>query len=273
MSESTLSLKKSDLMARVGAYLGWGRGADFGDEAWTDEEQFYLTDFVGSACRRVYQAAVGGKTYDWSWLRPTSTLTLSQGSNVILLPDDFGGMEGVLTLVPTTGVYLYPIKLSNDQQVLDRLSAVPTATGRPLMAAVRPRKGTGQDIGQRYELIFFPTADQDYQFRVSYYVLPDALTDDHPYALGGAGLAEVYLEGALAIAEQRLDNKPEDAPDAVHQKAFVKLLAAAIDQDRRNKPQTLGRNRDLSDERDLYDGMLRHSWQNPVSYDGVVYGG
>lgn len=268
MAEPTIALKRADIAVRAAAYLGWGLGKDNGDVAYDATKLFYLKDFIDSACRLVYQAAVGGKTYDWSWLKPVANSTFSSGTTSVRLPDDFGGLEGDLVVAPTANLVLWPVKIVSEEQVRQRLAESPTRTGRPEVAAVQWQRGTSLTAGQRANLVFAPQADQDYPMRLTYYLIPDALTDQSPYAYGGAGMSETYLEGCLAVAEQRLDNTR-----GIHSENFDRLLAASIDQDRRNKAQTLGYNRDRSDEAGWYWGGRRCGDTQPVSFQGVVYGG
>lgn len=75
MAESGLSIGLPELHEEVGEFLGYGRA---GHDA---TQQDAINRIVQSGVRRVYypipasEAAVG---YEWSWLRPTATLTLSQ---------------------------------------------------------------------------------------------------------------------------------------------------------------------------------------------------
>ena len=61
------------------------------------------------------------------------------------------------------------------------------------------------------------------------------------YPLGDEVLSEVITESCLAKAEQYVEQKDAATPDAVHSRAFLQCLAAAIDQDKvRAAPDTLG---------------------------------
>jgi hypothetical protein len=110
----------------------------------------------------------------------------------------------------------------------------------------------------------FPTPDQAYQIKVTYSILPDALSATTPIPYGGAAHAETILEACLSVAEERLDNDP-----GVHAQAFAARLAASIAQDKRHRPQSLGYNGDKSD-----DGWYRGPWRTfpPIPINGVVYG-
>lgn len=257
----------NELQARVGSFWGWGRGAVYGDPAYNSTQQFELDGCVASGIRQViHPPPIEGTSqpYDWSWLKPTATLGLQQGVSAIPLPDDFGGFEGEITLVTTAGLMWGPIRLYNEGEVRVRYSLTPATTGRPLMAAIQPLKGTTPTQGQRFQLIVFPLPDTNYTMQFQYYLLPDYLTGATPYPLGGAGLAELYIESCLAIAESRLDDMA-----GVHAAAFQQRLMASIGLDRRNKPQTLGYNRDRSDGPN-YRNPFNH-YQDRILYNGQQY--
>lgn len=265
--ESTLSLKYGDLAGEVGHFLGYGRGADGGDVAWTGAQEAAIESCLKSGLRQFYfpppVEGVSG-SHDWSFLRPTAQVTLASGESSVKLPDDFGGFEGEVTLVSSSTAYC-PVPLVNEGQVRRWHAESPSSTGTPRAAALEPLKGTGgRDRGQRFRLAVFPTADAAYTLSFCYYVLPDALTDALPHAYGGTVHAETILESCLAVAEQRLDDSA-----GVHTMKFRERLMASISLDRRSKPQKLGYNGDRSDWPGLdYKGRR---WPNAVTVNGVEY--
>lgn len=267
MAESTLSLSRSQLKASVGFYLGYGRGEDFDEPAWPVAEDNAIEQCVTSGLRRFYfPIQPSGGFYDWNFLRPISTQLLDSGATTVALPDDFGGIEGTITIAPSgseTGSVWWPIQTTNEGIVRQLYATYPAATGRPLQAAVVPIKGVGLSQGQRYQLYLYPTADQQYQLQFSYTILPDALTGNNPLPYGGAMHAETILEACLSVAEERLDDN-----SGVHAQSFARLLAASMKQDSRTKPQTIGYNGDQSDST-----WGRYNWRqlNPISVQGVVY--
>ena len=235
--ESNLSLTYQNLVDEVAQFLGYSTS--------NATQQSVIDSIVRSGLRQFYfppptDGASG--VYDWSFLKPTATLNFASGASVIPLPDDFGGIEGQLTVSTSDSTVFWPVPIVGEGQVRQCYSAYPEATGRPAAAAIRPIKGTTPTAGQRFELYLHPTADAAYTLQVTYYILPDYLTGATPYAYGGAMHAETILESCLAIAEQRLDDA-----SAVHSAKFQERLAASIGLDRRKKPQTLGYNRDRSD--------------------------
>lgn len=260
--ESSLSLKYTDIAGEVGLFLGYGRGSDHGDTAWTSQQRAAIDSCVRSGLRQFYfppPLDQGGVSYDWSFLKPTTTLTLPSGQDWVDLPDDFGGIEGRLNL--TSGTGFYPVQIVGEGSIRQRHAERDGATGRPEYAAVRPKKGTDKQKGQRFQLYFFPGADDDHEVSLTYYILADCLSGDRPYAYGGMMHAETILESCLAIAEQRLDDAA-----SVHSMKFQERLAASISQDRKFKPQLLGYNGDHS------DGWTRNRrfWTDPlITFDGV----
>lgn len=260
--ESTLSLKLSDLTGAVGFHLGHGLGADNGDTAWTATQTYAINSCIKSGLRQFYfPAPINGVSYDWSFLRPIATLTLASGGSVVVLPDDFGGIEGQVTLLSTSSQASWPIDVVGEGKIRESFSVLPDATGRPLMTSIVPLKGTGATQGQRYQMTVYPTADQDYRLQFEYYVLADYLTGALPYALGGMAHAETILESCLAIAEERIDDA-----SAVHSQKFQERLAASIATDRRCKPQKLGYNGDDSDARNI-------SRRDLYEYSRITYAG
>lgn len=270
MPESTLALVKSDFQVKTAVYLGWGRGASYGEPAWSDFQTYHLKEFVDTACREFYWPALeGGMAYDWSFMRPVATMILQSGLAVVALPDDFGGMEGQVSVSSSANSRYLPVPFVGVGQVYERFSASPDQTGWPVMCCVEPLRNPSGVTGQRDQLHFWPTADQTYTLQFQYYLLPDALTDASPYAYGGAAHAQTILQGAKAAAEAALD----DIPMGPHRALFKERLMASIEQDRRLKPQLMAYNADRSDwNRGFRDRRLGHLLDNnPVTFDGVAY--
>jgi hypothetical protein len=261
--ESTLSLTLNDLNGQVGLFLGYGSDAT----VWSTQQADVIDGCVRSGLRQFYfPPPLDGQesSYDWSFMKPVVALTLLQGKSTLELPDDFGGIEGEITMPSTTSRW-YALQVTGEGRVRQKYAEMPTTTGQPLMAAVRPVKGTTARRGQESQLYVWPIADHDYTLQFAYYVNPDHLSKFFPYHMGGMAHAETILESCLAIAEQRLDDAA-----TTHSLKFKERLAASVNMDRRRKPQNLGYNRDLSDDMDR--GRVREwDWSNPVRINGVVY--
>lgn len=267
MPESSLSLTYNDLAGEVGRFLGYGPGAYFGSQAWTADQQAAIDGCVRSGLRQFYFPPPQegyDSSYDWSFTKPVTNIALPTGGTTVALPDDFGGIEGDITLLSATSQISWSVPLKNEEQVRQKYSELPNSTGRPVMAAVQPIRQTSGVQGQRFQLLVWPVADQAYTLQISYYVNADALTANCLYPLGGMAHAETILESCLAIAEERLDDS-----SGVHAAKFAQRLAASISMDRRLKPQTLGNNGDRSDRPDLWG--RDHYWDQSVTYRGVQY--
>lgn len=267
--ESSLNLQYKQLVAETGEFLGAGRGADFGDPAYTTQAKQDIDFSVASGLRQFYfpSSVDGGpNSYDWSFLKPTFTLAFASAAKTVALPDDFGGMEGQLSLVTTTTTSMpWCIQWQNEGRIQQCYATQPTNTGPPMFAVVQPLKGTGGDRGQRWQLYLFPAADQAYTLTGQYYVNPDFLSGAFPYAYGGAEHAETLLESCLAIAEQRRDDAM-----SVHTMKFKERLQASISMDRRKKPPRVGYNGDRSDQID-YGRVNPHAWAAAGTYNGIAF--
>lgn len=269
MAESTLALKVQDIQAKLGTFAGWGRGAIFGDPAWSDSQQAILDDATASGLRRFYfpEPLEGEATsHDWSFLVPTSSVVLAEGQGAVQLPDNYGGFDGMLTLLTTSQTtQRWRIEWRNEGFIRERYSVLPQQTGPPMFACPRPVKAPDLASGQRFELFVFPLADQDYTIQFQYFINPDCLNGSYPYAFGGAQHTETILESCLAIMEERLDDA-----SAVHRMAFLTRLAASVAIDRRNKPQKIGKDRDRSDD---WGSLRQENHWNPsvASYNGQSF--
>jgi hypothetical protein len=269
MAEPSLALAITDLESEIGLFLGWGRGTNGGDPAWSSSQQATITSIRKSGERQFYfppPIDASGSSYDWSFLKPVATLTIAQSNVLLPLPDDFGGMEGQITLTATTTIVWYPIEFVGVGRVYKQAAEYPTTTGRPILCCQEPIKGTTANAGQRFRLRFWPIPDQAYTIQFAYYVNPDASTGDRPYVYGGAQHAETILASCLAVAEERLDDQI-----GPRNEAWMRRLAASIAKDRQSKPQKLGYNRDNSDLRLGYWDRRDQHYADTITVKGVQY--
>ncbi len=281
MSQSTLSLKMSDLEGAIGLFLGRGRGTANGDSAWSTQDQSIITGLRNSGERTFYHPAIEGVIYVWSFLRPVATLTLPQAasvfpqanlagaaiSSILPMPDDFGGIEGELTVSSPTSALWESVPLIAD--VRPYYARNPTLTGRPRMANVEPIRGTTPSAGQRHQLCVWPAADQAYTLQFAYYINPNAMNGTLPYALGGPQHAETLQAACVAAAELYLDDMR-----GPRWEYFQERLLASVNMDRKLKPQLLGYNRDRSDMRETsHYGHVRGWWSQwaDITFNGVGY--
>lgn len=271
MPQPNLEMTTDELASQVGVFLGWGPGAQFGGPAWNTQKEAQLQGIVRSGYRQVLvppSLSPGEPTYDWSFLKPIGTISVPAGAEDVPMPDDFGGIEGQISVTQDGQSSFWPIQTTNDGRLTAMRAETPTRTGRPIWAAVTPIKGTAAGRGQRWKLLLYPTTDEAYTLQFPYYVSPSLLDGRHQYLLGGPQMAELYLESCLAIAEQRLDDQV-----GVHTQKFMQMLAAAIGADRKRKPQAIGYNGDRSDAMSagINRSSLYYDRLGGVTYNGTQY--
>lgn len=261
---STLAYNMDDLKAEVGSHQGYGMGTTRGDSAWTTFQDNRITLFVKEGLNQFYYPAAdeAGAVHSWSFLQPRVSLTLASGANTLVLPPDFGGFEGPLTVSVDGESRFQVIRLTGEAEVRKQFNSLPDTTGRPLLAAVRPLKDNTE--GQRFELYVWPTADAAYTVDGTAYIHPNYLTAASPWVYGGPEHASTVLMSCLAAAEQIEDN--EVGPKA---RLFQERLRTSLAMDRRLKPAHLGYNGDRSDEMDRYHGYMQSFPK--VTYNGVLY--
>jgi hypothetical protein len=98
MAESGLSLGATDFRKAIGFQLGYGRTSG----SWSAAQLAEINEIMDGGVRRVYfPPAVNADTvgYEWSWLRPTTTLPLVAPYTT----GTIGIMDGIVTL--TTGTF------------------------------------------------------------------------------------------------------------------------------------------------------------------------
>lgn len=257
--ESSLAAQFKDLKADVGFFLGLGRGADFGETAWSAKDENSIARCVKGGLRKFYHSG-----YDWSFLKPVAALTLASGANTLDLPQDYGGHEGRVSVATRNNQDWHPLDFAGIGQVQDAEARFSNTTGWPQLLATEPMKDTSLYQGQRFRLHVWPTSDQAYTLKLQYYVLPDYLDGSKPYAYGGAEHAETLLEACLSVAETLLDDQA-----TIHAAEFQRLLAISMDLDRRKKPQLLGYNADRSDSQ--HWGRWDRRDEPAVTFNGVQY--
>lgn len=270
MPESTFSLTKRELKGEVARYLGYGGGGGKDSRTATlDAEQLKdVEQAVSSGLRQFYwPPPVGGAAHEWSWLRPTTTLTTEADQDDYDLPASFGGIEGDLTFSTDDDGY-HSVKVTSEERIRELRQVVTDYSGYPTEAAVRPKDANGGD-GTRWELMLWPCPDQAYTLSYRYNALPDNLSDEDSIPLGGAQYAEIVLQSCLASAERRYD----EHESGYHQQKYHELLMAAIEHDRKSQtPNRLGYNGDWSDStvrtrHPGYTGVDSYTNANGTTFD------
>lgn len=266
MAESTLSLSLGQLQSLVGDFLGYGKGPDYDDTAWTTHQTHDINRAVETGLRQFYipSPSLIGFEYAWTFLTPTTTATLSQGTTAADLPDQFAAIEGNLTY--STGDandVTTEIRLTGEGMVRKLHAERPNWSGPPDVVAVIPGDTTSSESGQRWQLYVFPTADQTYTFTFRYAFHPDALSSLLPYHFGGSAHSETVKAACLAAAE--LDRDDERG---VRTDYFRERLLASVAHDFRLSPAVFGYNGDRSGS--TWEG--RQGWPyRRVTVEGVQY--
>lgn len=222
--------------------------------------QFY---FVGP------RSELNGAPYEWRFLKPTMDFKIISGDRDILLPDDFGGIDGPVEF--STGDSAWGSVQVVDPTEIDSmrgLSTAGTVSSWPRYVAIRPLKHEQTD-GQRKELAIWPEADGPYTLRIKFNVLPENLTAIREYPYGGAQHAETILASCESQAELYMDDER-----GVRWENYQERLAASVAIDSRsNRAEYLGYNSNV--ERPDMGQIAGKRFENYslVTYAGNQYTG
>lgn len=265
MSTPTTGLAKSDLDALAGWHLGYGRDST----AWSTEQTAIINEMVKMAQRRVYiteedpNYGVPG-AYKWTFLKPVLSVTLESGQQYRDLPDDFGGLEGAVTISLSGSSGFAPIPQMSEPYLRTLYANSPSATGKPQAVAVEWLPGQEQDRGQRARLVIYPIPDAAYILKFQYYLTPDAMSGTRPYPYGGAQHAELFKAAVLACCDLEVHGQLAERHDY-----FMRRLRAAIVADQRNREQQLGYVGDRIGPRPTH--RERHWDGGVVTFNSVEY--
>ncbi len=257
MAEPELATAYQEIRAEVGRFLGYGRTPS----AWTQTQDDDVAITLRTGLRSFYNCG-----FDWSFLKPVAVLPLGQGHSAVDLPDDYAAADGPVQLsVQGEGSIFIEMKLGPWQPIYDGSQRQPNQMGTPSCCSAEVLKGTTNQAGQRHRLHVFPGADRDYVVTLAYRLNADALSAALPYAYGGAQHSQTILQSCKAAAERDMDNEMGPA-----QQAYQSMLEQSQTLDRRSKPHSVGRMRDLSDirrrGRNFYPRPLL-----PITVQGTIY--
>jgi len=230
MAESTLTLGYPEIRQAVAYYLSFGTTI----ANWTATQEAIIEAIVQTGYRRVlYPFAADGNDagYNWSFLRPTTTLAIVADVGDYDLPDDYGSIIGELHYAPDK--HKAPIKMVSLATILDMRSAS-DRNQAPYWAATRYKASDGT-AGQKQEILTYPESDDDYTLYYSYDAYAGVMSDAAPYPLGGMQMSEVYKESCLAVAESRNGDEI-----GLHNTLFKALLDDAIMRDKQRGTKNFG---------------------------------
>ncbi len=236
MAESGLSIGYADLCAEVGFFLGYGRTSG----SWSASQESEIDGYIQSGVRQVYYPPstipeMAG--YEWSFLCPTTTLSIVSGTDDYDLPDALGRV--VSSFYYPSAEYRAPIQQVPVGRLL-AMRAESDLTGPPKYFATR-FKAEDRTEGSRQEVLFFPEPDDAWTLSYEYEAYSGPLSDSYPYPLGGMKLSELLIESCLSVAEVRAREQP-----GVHTAAFQALLIDQIQRDRKQGSANYGQMGDTS---------------------------
>lgn len=256
--ESELSVAYSDLLAEVMRFLGYG--AD--PLAWTDGQKAEADSYIQAGLRRFYYppAAESHEAgYAWSFLNPVTTLATVADQGEQDLPGDLGRVLGNFHF--DASVYRRSIVQVSETR-MQELRSRTSLSGQPEYCTVR-HKPKDAARGQRFEVAWWPVPDAAYTLSYRYEAFAGKLSADNPYPLGGMRYAELLIESCLAVAEQKANDQR-----GLHTAEFERLLAAAIQHDRRQGARYYGAMGDRPDG----PTMLPRRGDTPGTYQ-ITYNG
>lgn len=228
VSGDSLATTYSDLTDAVRLFLGYPSTMAVAQAAEVDRH-------VQSGVRQFYypptaQGIEAG--YEWSFLRPSTTITTADGDGAMDMPVDFGRLVGDMNFAPD--LFLNPVAIVSEAKI-QALLQESTDESAPKYAAIRFKTNEFGAHGQRQEIVFWPIPDTAYVLTYRYEAFAGKLSALNPYPLGGMKHSELVTESCLAVAEQRSNDE-----NGLHTERFYSLLATAIAQDRRNGAKNFG---------------------------------
>lgn len=262
MAESTLAVSWDELRRRVAKK----RGYDPDTSNWTPEQIVDVDDIIRSGYRLFIQPRpLNGPPHEWSFMKPLFQLILPDGQEDVDLPAEFGFLIGDLYFLDNTSALMQPLKRRNDGKIQMLRQQADQTSGRPEFCAIVPNTRPTVSKGQRFQLMLWPTPDQDYTVQGRCSVHPEALGLSHPYPWGGAAHGETLIQACLAASEQFNDTP---GPSVAH---FAECLAASIEYDRRVGAQVMD---NMDGRRTDRWGRFLHGWPfNPAQGTITTYNG
>lgn len=222
MSESTLSVTRAEVKRALARFLGLSRTIS----DWTSENTTDLTDLTSAGERNFYTPTNG---HQWSFLTVQLSLSIVNGTSSYDLPDDFAGFLDEELAFSTTKTW--PLKLAPLKLVLEKQqdgTSMPSGISQPLLAAVRPKTAFAPATGQRWQVLLWPTPTSSLTVVGRYRSLPNTMSDDAYYPMGGQPHGQTLIESCLAVAEESLNDE-----SGVHRARFNELMAASVAADLR----------------------------------------
>lgn len=200
-----------------------------------------------------------------------TSVTVAAGSSYTLgqwvfpFAADFAALNGPLTFDPNSLSGWFQLPLVSALEIHTNRAPFPI-TGRPVEAAVRQKETFDPTVGQRYELLLWPTPNAVYTLRYRYECNPNNLDATNAYIRGGQPHMETMLESILAACEVKMNDQI-----GLHKQLFMERLAASVSHDRKaGAPDTLGYD-DAARRDDSLTYTDYHDWNRPsFTYNGLT---
>ncbi len=220
MAESSLTLGFPELKIAVGVFL------NFGSSGWSASQTTKIESIIQSGIRRVYYppASSNHSGYEWTWLRPWTTLDVTDGNYIFDLPDEFGRMIGEFHYAADQ--HRRAIKQVPAATIIRKRNQY-NETGYARLFATRYKESDGSG-GQRQEVLFYPTFDSDKTLNYQFEAYASVLSSSFPYPLGGMQMSELYKQSCLAVAETEVMDEV-----GIHNGLFEAMLVDNIARDRK----------------------------------------
>ena len=233
---------------------------------WTEEQTAEVNDLIHEGLRMFYTPPIAdhGGEHVWTFMNPTTYLTIEANKRWYDLPYDFDHMDpdGTFTYAEDDKAYP-PIPLTSESR-LRKLDFQSDYTAYPRFAALRVAGTTGE-VPEHWEVGFFPTPDKEYLLQYTYHAVPHPISRVRPYPVGAASHGQLILLAVEAAAEMY----EQDGPGHRHQR-FMQQLASEIAKDRRRGARILGYNGDGGRWR--WPGRRSEiCYQDYVTYKGQQY--
>ena len=259
MAEGTASLTFVDLKVEVADYLGYGRT----ESSWGSSSASRVDSCVQSGYRQFLAAGPAPSVplgFEWSFMKPTTTLATVAATYSYTLPDNHVGIFGPLTFEPDKGyIGVEHVSEARIRQLRQLGDSSTSPSGRPVYYGIQPIAGT-ETTGQRFKLILYPTPDAAYTLTYRFVEAQNVLTDTYKYPLGGQLHSETILASCLAIAELRYMDGEQ-----VWQSKYTERLIASVNMDSRLfRAENLGVMRDNSES-----SIIRDRGSNTLSINGT----
>lgn len=235
MALSTLQIDINTLRREVAIRQGWPRTIS----AWSATHEADFGYISQKALRWFYFPAIGLDipNFEWSFLYKRGDIKMSSNVYIYDMPDDFSGVVVDESFTwPTLTQQVRPTQIEWHEMWRIR-NQEGNAKGWPRYWCIRTKQGT-TNTGTTCEIALFPTPSTDtnaVNLHFIYPMVPDALTNTHPYPLGGTAVGDVIIAAHLAAAEEVLDGDP----DGPFKKNFISLLTTAARLDVQFKEPTL----------------------------------